>query len=318
MRRLGLLLIASGAAALAGVSLLLAQDEPIIRVDVNLVNLFFTARDKSGAYRRDLTKEAIDVFEDGKKQEIRAFSRENDLPLTIGLLIDVSRSQETLIAEERRAGSQFFRQVLREKDLAFLISFGSEVELMQDFTNSARLLEKGLDELRVSTSFSGLGPIPVSNPKGTLLFDSVYLAANDQLKGQVGRKVLVLITDGVDQGSHYKVREAIEAAHRADAIIYSVYYVDPRMYGVYASSDSDLKKLSEETGGRVFEVSGKMPLEKIFDAIQEEMRSQYTVAYASSNEKRDGEFRKIEIKPKDKNIRVLARKGYFAEADKQN
>jgi VWFA-related protein len=170
--------------------------------------------------------------------------------------------------------------------------------------------------LRLKSGISGLGPIPNSNPKGTLLFDAVYLAAHDQLAGQVGRKVLVLITDGADQGSHYKVREAIEEAHRADTIIYSIYYVDPQMYGGFgAPSNSDLKKMSEETGGRLFEVGRRQSLQQIFDAIQEEMRSQYTVAYSSSNSERDGGFRKIEIKPKDKNVRIQARKGYFAASD---
>jgi len=300
--------------AVLAAAVVLAQDEPTIRVDVNLVNLFFSARDKSGAYRKDLTKDDVTVFEDGKQQELRAFSKESNLPLTVGLLIDTSRSQESLIGDERQAGAQFFRQVLHDKDLAFLISFGSDVELMQDYTGSARLLEKALGELRLKGGVSGLGPIPTSNPKGTLLFDSVYLAANDQLAGQVGRKVLVLITDGADQGSHYKVREAIDAAHKADAIIYSIYYVDQRAYGGFgAPSDGDLRKMSEETGGRLFEVGRRQSLQQIFDAIQEEMRSQYTVAYSSTNTAHDGGFRKIEIRPKDKNLRIQARKGYFAE-----
>ena len=292
-----------------------ADDLDTIRVDVNLVNLFFSARDKNGAYLTDLKQSDFTVWEDGKQQDIRAFSRESNLPLTIGLLIDVSRSQETLIGDERRAGSQFFRTVLHDKDLAFLISFGADVELLQDFTGSARLLEKGLGELRLSAGFSG-GAIPTSNPKGTLLFDSVYLAAHDQLNGQVGRKVLVLITDGADQGSTYKVKEAIEAAHRADAIIYSIYYADRRMYDGFMPSSADLRRMSEDTGGRLFEVSRRMPLDKVFDAIQEEMRSQYTLAYGSSNPAKDGAFRKIEIRPANKNTRVQARKGYFAEAGK--
>ena len=292
-------------------AVVMAQDEPIIRVDVNLVNLFFSARDKAGAYRKDLTKDDVTVFEDGKQQDLRAFSKESNLPLTVGLLIDTSRSQESLIGDERQAGAQFFKQVLRDKDLAFLISFGSDVELMQDYTGSARLLEKALSELRLKGGISGLGPIPTSNPKGTLLFDSVYLAANDQLAGQVGRKVLVLITDGADQGSHYKVREAIDAAHKADAIIYSIYCVDPAC-GAFGGN-GDLKKMSEETGGRLFEVGRRQSLQQIFDAIQEEMRSQYTVAYSSTNTAHDGGFRKIEIRPKDKNLRIQARKGYFAE-----
>jgi VWFA-related protein len=293
-----------------------AQDEPVIRVDVELVNLFFTARDKSGTYLRDLTRDALTVFEDGKQQEIKNFSRESDLPLTIGLLVDVSGSQQQLIPEERNAASRFFREVLRKKDLAFLISFGSEVEELQDYTGSPQILERALGELRLSRSFSGLGgPIPTSgSPKGTLLFDSVYLAADEKLKGEVGRKVLVLITDGVDQGSHYKVQQAIDAAQKADAIIYSIYYSDPQ-FGVFGGgSDGDLKKMSEETGGRVFHVGRNETLSRIFSQIQEEMRSQYTLAYSASNDKKDGSFRKIEIRPKDKNVRILARKGYFADA----
>jgi VWFA-related protein len=142
------------------------------------------------------------------------------------------------------------------------------------------------------------------------MFDAIYLAAHDQLAGQVGRKVLILITDGADQGSHYKIREAIDEAHRADAIIYSIFYYDPQFGG---GSPGDLSKISEETGGRMFEVNRRQSLDNIFQAIQEEMRSQYTVAYASTNTAHDGAFRKIEIRPSAKNTRIQARKGYFAE-----
>jgi VWFA-related protein len=304
-------ILAAGTAALGLCGLGWAQDEEsVIRIDVNLVNLFFNARDKNGAYRANLEKTDITVFEDGKPQEIKAFSREVDLPLTIGLLVDVSRSQQALIPDERRAASQFFRRLLRDKDLAFVISFGAEIELLQDYTSSGRLLEKALDELKLSAGFSGLGPIPVSNPKGTLLFDAIYLATNEQLKGQVGRKVVVVISDGADQGSHYKIKEAIEAAHRADAIVYSILYVDPNFNGF----PGDLKRISEETGGRLFEVDRRQSLEQIFNAIEEEMRSQYTLAYSSGNTAHDGGFRKIEIRPRDKNIRIQARRGYFAES----
>jgi VWFA-related protein len=300
------------AAVLGLAGLAAAQEDDVIRVDVNLVNLFFTARDKSGAYLKDLKREDITIFEDGKQQEIKAFTRESNLPLTIGMLIDVSRSQENLIPTERNAGGQFFRQVLKDEDLAFLISYGADIELLQDFTSSARLLEKGLGDLRLSAGFSGLGPIPVKNPKGTVMFDAIYLAAHDQLVGQVGRKVLILITDGADQGSHYKIREAIDEAHRADAIVYSIFYADPQFGG---GNPGDLSKISEETGGRMFEVGRNQSLDRIFQAIQEEMRSQYTVAYSSTNTAHDGAFRKIEIRPMAKNTRIQARKGYFAEDD---
>lgn len=291
------------------------ETDPIIKVDVDLVSVLFSARDKKGALVPNLTKDDFAVFEDGKQQTIRTFARESDLPLTIGLLVDVSRSQESLIEVEKQAAGQFFAQVLRPKDMAFLISFGAEAELLQDSTNSVALLKKGLDGLKVNASLAGLGPGPVptiSSPKGTVLFDSVYLAATEKLKQEVGRKAIVVITDGVDQGSRYDVREAIEAAQKSDTIIYSVYYMDPRAYGYYGVSDSDLKRMSEETGGRMFRVDRKNSLHDIFEQIQQEMRSQYALTYTPGNTNRDGGFRKLEIRPARKEIKVQARKGYYA------
>lgn len=304
---------------LAVAALVFAQDnESTIKVDVDLVSIFFTAREKKGGIIPDLAREEVTVLENGKEQEIKSFTRETDLPLTIGLLVDVSRSQENLIEVERHAAGQFFQQVLRPKDMAFLISFGAEAELLQDSTNSAALLRKGLDGLRLSTSFAGLhpGPVPtVSSPKGTILYDAVYLAANDKLKAETGRKAIVVITDGVDMGSRYDVHQAIEAAHKSDAIIYSIQYIDVRGYGGFGmGGDGDLKKMSEETGGRMFRVDRKNTLDSIFDQIQKEMRSQYLLAYTPADSARDGSFRKLEIKTKRKDVKVQARKGYYATA----
>jgi VWFA-related protein len=308
-----LALVATGA---AGLTLLAqVQEESVIKVDVDLVNVLFSVRDKKGTLVPSLTKDDLQVFEDGKEQQIRSFTRESDLPLTIGLLVDVSRSQENLIEVERRAAAQFFERVLRPKDMAFLISFGSEAELLQDYTNSQNLLAGALRQLRVDgAAYSPInsGPIP-QQPRGTILFDTVYLAADEKLKGEVGRKAIVVITDGVDMGSRVKLREALDAAHRSDAIIYSIYYVDWAAYGgMFSPSDGELRKLSEETGGRVYKVDRRYSLEMIFDEIQKEMRSQYALAYSSSNPARDGAFRKLEIKPRSKDLKVQARKGYFA------
>jgi VWFA-related protein len=291
-------------------------DIPTIKVDVDLVNVLFSVRDKKGAFVANLTKDDFQVFEDGKEQQIRVLTRESDLPLTIGLLIDVSRSQENLIEVERRAALQFFRQVLRPKDMAFLIAFGSEAELLQDYTNSAKLLSEGLSQLRVDAAVGGLHPSPVptiGQPRGTILFDAVYLAADEKLKKEVGRKAIVLITDGVDMGSRVKLREAIEMAQRSDAIIYSVQYIDWRAYGGFGNpGDGDLRKMSEETGGRVYRVDRKYTLDMIFDELQKELRSQYTLAYSSSNPVKDGSFRKLEIRAKNRDLKVQARKGYYA------
>ncbi len=185
------------------------------------MNLFFSVRDRKGAYVSTLGKEDFTVYEDGKPQEIRYFSRETDQPLTLGLLVDVSRSQEALIEVERRASARFLERVLREKDMAFLISFGVDAELLQDFTNSPVLLARGLERLRLNAGVSGMSPtgspVPMpGGPRGTVLYDAVWLASREKLRNEVGRKALVVITDGVDVGSRVKLEEAIEEAQRAD------------------------------------------------------------------------------------------------------
>ena len=295
-------------------ALALAQEpETTIKVDVDIVSVLCSVRDKNGRFLTNLTKEDFTVFEDGKQQELRYFTRETDLPLTIGLLVDVSKSQENLIEIEKRAAMQFFRQVLRQKDMAFLMSFGHEAELLQDYTNSPRLLQQGLDQLRLSVPVGGIhpGPVPQSGPvRGTILYDAVYLAATEKLNREVGRKVIVVITDGMDYGSRVKLQEAVKAAHKSDAIIYGIYYVD---HG-YGGSDGELRRMAEETGGRVFRVDRKNSLETIFTELQEEMRSQYALGYTPLNSTKDGSFRKIEIRTSDRKLKVQARKGYFAEA----
>ncbi len=304
------------AAALAAQKPPEPEQIPTIKVEVDVVNILCTVRNKSGGLVKDLTQDDFEVFEDGKRQVIKYFSRETDLPLTIGLLVDVSVSQRNLIEIEKQAASQFFSQVLRAKDLAFLISFGSDAELLQDLTSSPRLLRAALDELRVKSDVSGLhpGPVPtMSKPRGTVLFDAVYLAATEKLSQEVGRKAIVLITDGVDMGSRLKLPDALAAAHKADTIIYSVHYFDPSAYRglFYGVSDSDLKRMSEETGGGLFRVSKRNPLPAIFDQIQQEMRSQYAIGYTPANSTRDGGFRRVEIKSRQKDLKVQARQGYF-------
>jgi len=204
------------------------DDLPVIKVDVDLVNVLFSVRDKKNALVGTCKKEDFTVVEEGKQQTIKVFARETDLPLTIGLLVDVSGSQERLIPEEKAAAGQFFQQVLRKKDMAFLISFGAEAELLQDLPGSPKLLRGGLNQLRLNSGVGGLhaGTIPNAKQKGTIMYDAVALAATEKLKTEVGRKAIVLITDGVDVGSTYTRQQAVEAAHKADAIIYSIYFVD--------------------------------------------------------------------------------------------
>jgi len=292
-----------------------------IQVDVNVVNVLASVRDKRGGLVANLEKNDFTIFEDGKQQEIKYFARETDLPLTIGLLIDVSGSQRNLIDIERSAASQFFSQVMRKKDEAFLISFGEECELLQDYTNSARLLSQGMNGLRVSSGVGGFGPGPVptaGDPRGTVLYDAVFLAADEKLRTEVGRKVIVLITDGVDEGSRKKIGEAIEAAQKADAVIYSIDYSDPRAYGYGGfgfgggGGEGYLRQMSDATGGHVYKVGRNHSLQDVFQELQEEMRSQYSIGFSSTNEKRDGSYRKLEVRMANKDLKAQVRKGYYA------
>jgi VWFA-related protein len=302
-------------------AVLLAQDLPSIRVDVDVVSVLASVRDKRGGLVSNLEKNDFTILEDGKPQEIKYFSRETDLPLTIGLLVDVSASQRNLIEIERSAATQFLTQVLRKKDEAFLISFGEEAELLQDYTNSPRLLESGLGRLRVSSGVSGIqpGPVPTAGqPRGTVLYDAIYLAASEKLRTEVGRKVIVVITDGVDQGSRMTLNQAVESAQKADAVVYSINYYDPSAYGGYGivfgggGGEGALRRMSDETGGHVYKVDRKHSLDQVFKELQDEMRSQYAIGYTPQNDTKDGSYRKLDIKVANKDLKVQARKGYYA------
>lgn len=297
-----------------------AQQDPVISVDVEVVNILATVRDKKGKLITHLKKEDFRLEDEGKLQEIKYFSRQTDLPLTVGLLVDTSLSQERLIYDERRAGAQFFSQVLRhKKDLAFLIGFDVDVELLQDLTESRTLLRSGLEKLEIQGAGRGIhpGPVPTSGrPTWTALFDAVYLASSEMMRNQVGRKALILISDGVDVGSKVKQEEAIEAAQRADIVLYGIRYYDRRAYygrGGFSvgGGGGSLKRLAKETGGSVFEVSRKRPLEKVFDAIQEELRSQYSLGYSPSDSNGKPGPRKIKLRTKQRSLKVQSRKEYY-------
>jgi VWFA-related protein len=298
-----------------------ATDDQVIKVEVALVNLYFTVRETHGGYVGNLKQEDFEVYEDGQPQVIKTFARETDQPLTLGLLVDVSGSQERLLEDERAASARFFEQVLRPKDEAFLLSFGVESELLQDFTNSHSLLERALRGMRMNAGFGGaITPTTVpTTPRGTVLYEAVWLASREKMRSEVGRKALVLITDGDDQGSRTKPEEAIEAAQKSDSIIYVILYEDPRyhnvMFGGRGSAEGIMRKFTDETGGRTFRVDRRASLNDIYNQLQEELRSQYVIAYTPTRTARDGSFRKVEIRVKDrKDVKVQARKGYYAVA----
>ncbi len=302
------------------------QSLETLKVNVNVVQLFFNVKDKKGGLIPNLTKTDFDILEDGKPQTIKYFAAESNLPLTLGILIDSSGSQARVLDMEKQVGGNFLAEILREKDLAFVIGFDVNVDLLQDFTSSVPALKRGMDSARINTGGGGGvipgmggGPVPTANgPRGTLLYDAVYLAAHDELAQQVGRKAMILLTDGEDQGSQLKVTDAIEAAQKSDSIVYVLLCADRGFYGGFGvgySGDSQMKKLTSETGGRVIEVGNKYDkLKDAFDQISRELRSQYNIGYSPTNSKLDGTFRKVEIHPKDKDYKIQSRLGYYAVA----
>src|SRR6266700_2688720 len=232
-----------------------AQDEPTttIKSRVNVVQIFFNVKDKHGALVPGLTKDDFQVFEDGKPQTVKYFAAESDQPLTLGILVDTSGSQMRVLDMEKEMGTLFLNRILRDKDQAFLINFDINVELGQDFTNSKKLLKEALEKTKINTGAGscggipgiGGGPVPCSSsgPKGTLLYDAVYLSAHDELSHEVGRKALILLTDGEDQGSRIKIREAIESAQKADVICYVILAADRGFYGGMYSGASEMHKM---------------------------------------------------------------------------
>ncbi len=342
-----------------------AQQPPKFSSNVKVVSVFATVRDKDGKIVRNLSKDDFTIEEDGRPQAIRYFAQQSDLPLTLGLLVDTSGSERRMLGTERQASYTFFEQILRpDKDKAFLIHFDHDVELLQDLTSSRERLEKALDELdKPEWGQSGNGQSTGSGNAGgwggggggrhggrggngghgggTALFDAIYLASDDLLKKQSGRKALVMLTDGEDTGSKISIDEAIRTAQRADALGYSVRIADeqesfpggfggPGMgrhgggggrggpYGRGSSNRPDgkkiLQRISKETGGSYFEVSKKKSVDQIYSEIEDELRNQYSLGYTSDASESGTGYRKIQVTVKQKGCKVQARDGYFAGA----
>jgi VWFA-related protein len=303
-----------------------AEEESVatVRLNVNLVNVFFTVKAKDGTLVSHLTKDDCTVLEDKEPQKVKSFVAETNQPLTLGILLDTSGSQYQVLPLEQEAGSHFLERVLKSKDEAFLLSFDVNVDLLQDFTNSPRLLARSMSKAQINNAGGngaggipglGGGTVPVhGTPKGTLLYDAVYLASNEKLNQETGRKAMILLTDGEDQGSRTKVNEAIAAAQKSNAIVYVILIADNGFYGNFGYSGySSMKKLTEETGGRLINVgnNGKK-LDAAFRQIEDELRTQYAISYTPSNTKLDGSFRHLSVECRGDGLKVQTRKGYFA------
>jgi VWFA-related protein len=305
------------AAALGGVrTLARAQEDATFSTDVRVVNVLATVRDRQGRIIRDLAQADFSVAENGRPQTIRYFSRESDLPLTLGLMVDTSMSQQRVIDAERGASMRFLDQVLREtKDHVFLMQFDMAVRVSQALTNSRRKMEEALAYVDTPTRQD----LSHQYGGGTLLYDAVAEACTQVMKNQTGRKALIVLSDGVDTGSEATLTDAIEAALRTDTLIYSILFADPgfyngRLFGHMggAGGKNALTRLSQEAGGGFFEVSKKQTIDDVYTILGEELRSQYSLGYVSDVPLHIAEFRKIQLKVKQQGLIVQARDRYWA------
>jgi VWFA-related protein len=285
---------------------------PTLKLQVNLVNLFATVRGKNKQIVPNLTKDDFKILEDGQEQKIAFFSKEVTLPITLALLLDTSGSEQYMLSAIQDAGGRFLGRVLRKGDEALVMSFDTDVDLLSDFTEDRGQLDRAIRSARINVAFSGgginPGPIPSSNVTGTALYDAVYLACNEKLNTEAGRKAIVIVTDAQDEGSKVSLETAVEAAQRTDTVIHILLVADPRFGGNYGVA----RKMAEETGGRVISVRSERNLEDAFDEISEELRSQYTLGYYPANTAHDGKFRKLKVETTNRDYKVLTRKGYYA------
>jgi VWFA-related protein len=305
------------------------KPQATLKVNVNLVSLYFTVRDKHNGLIPTLAKSDCSIVEDKTPQTIKNFSAETDLPLTLGIMVDTSGSQQRVLPLEQQAADNFLRSIMRKKDEAFVVSFDVNVNLEQDFTSNVSELQRAIDKTEINVGSGGggvpgigQGPVPTHGaPKGTLLYDAVGQVSNDKIRSETGRKALILLTDGEDEGSITKPNQAIEAAQKANAIIYVILIADRPFYGYGGfnlgySGDMQMQKLTQETGGRVINVgnNGKK-MEDAFAQIEEELRTQYLASYTPTNNRLDGSYRKLDIACKGDGLKVQARKGYYAVGD---
>jgi VWFA-related protein len=285
-----------------------------ITSNTTLVNIFATVRDKNKKIINDLKQDDFKLQEDNTDQKIAFFSKESTLPITLALLLDTSGSEQYMLGAIQEAGSSFLSRVLRKGDEALVMSFDSDVDLLSDFTDDRAILDRAIHKARVNVPGGGMiagnpGPVGTQHVTGTALYDAIYLACSEKLNTEAGRKAIVIVTDAQDEGSRVKIEEAIESAQRTDTVIHILLVADRHFGG---GNMGAAKKLAEETGGRVISVTSDKKFQEAFDEISDELRSQYMLGYYPTNNAHDGKFRKIKVETTNHDLKVLARKGYYA------
>jgi VWFA-related protein len=308
-------------ALLAALGLSSAQ----IRVDVGLVTVTCEVTDRTGAPARNLRLEDFELRDNGREQKIDSLWQEQDLPLTIGLLVDVSGSQSAFVNEHRRAVTQFLTQILGPKDRAFLVTVGPEAKLLADLSGSIDELRRAtdlIDPLQVHGTIFGescVQTIPVRGCGGTALWNAVYASARQKMRWAQGRKALIVVSDGFDTGSPHTLSDAIEAVQESASVVYAIKYVDPNISPASAgiskrkSAERGLERLTDETGGYTFPNPGDK-LAEVFAKIEQDLRNQYVLGFTPPVEARDGRFHKLEVKMRPRGLTVRARIGYYAQA----
>jgi Ca-activated chloride channel homolog len=296
-------------------ALLHAQNELAIHVDVKLVNVAFTARDANGRLVADLTRDDIEVLDDGAPQPISFFAHSADLPLALGLIADVSGSQESFLKRHHHDLDTFLKNTLTPRDQAFLVCFGNHVRLVSDFTSKRELL---MERLKDFDKDQHLGPYPELGPAerrilGTAFYDALYYATSEKLeRSERGRRALIVFSDGEDNSSAHHMLDATEAAQSADAAIYGIRYTDIDKRGMNGRNKygiSVMNRIARDTGGRDFDAQ-KTDMKQAFGEIEQELRSSYELAYHSPNA--DGTFHKLVVRARRPGILIRAKTGYFA------
>ncbi|WP_263381946.1 VWA domain-containing protein [Granulicella arctica] len=287
------------------------QPVTTLKVTSRMVAISAVVKGKDGEVAGGLSKDDFVLKQDGKEEPIRYFSQGSELPLTLALMVDTSGSQRTFIGDESLASDVFFETMLgRKEDRAMLVQFDASVSLLKGMTNSASALHLALSQLDANPAKMG----------GTLLNDAVFAVSQKVLAPETGRKAMVILSDGGDNGSRKTLADAIEQAQRADVQIYSILYSAWEGPGTPGSGirggsinagDEALKKYSEATGGRVFTVSRTMSLRQIYAQIAQELRLQYELGYTPPPDTPPNSYHRLELKAKDKKLAVQARKGFF-------
>lgn len=312
------------------------EEDDIIKIDTEIVNVLFTAQDKKRRLLTNLKEQDVVIFEDGERQEVTAFYRQVDLPLSLAILIDTSASQERTLPEEKAAAKSFIEAVIRpSKDEVAIVSFTGEATLEQGMTSNVARLRRAVDRVEfvppsgylgggVVTGGTVPGTPPISGRNqitqgSTAIWDAIWITSEEVLgpSPDKTRRAIILLSDGVNTYGLKKLEEAVDAAQRSEAVIYSIGIGDNFYNGV---NEGALEKISERTGGRAFFPRNEIQLRQAFKQIQEEMRSQYLIAYAPSNQKRDGSYRRIEIQLTDpelakEKINLTHRQGYFSKTE---